>query len=59
MSSEHLIEQLDYLELQLRVARLFVIEAQEISFFRPCKLGKPLGCYACKIKRHILKGRFH
>lgn len=52
-------EQFDLLELQLRVARLFLVEAQEKSLLRPCRLGKPLGCFLCQAKRYILRERFH
>lgn len=52
-------DQIELLDLQLRVARLFVIEAQEKSLLRPCKLRKPFGCWACKTKQYILRERFH
>lgn len=52
-------EQLDLLELQLRVARLFVIEAQERSLLRPCRLGVLGGCLLCRAKQYILRERFH
>lgn len=55
---EAITDQLDLLELQLRVARLMVIDAQERSLLRPCRLGKLEGCLVCKAKRHILRERF-
>lgn len=51
-------EQLDLLELHLRMATLAVREAQTISLFRPCKLGKLEGCAVCKAKRWILRKRY-
>ena len=58
MTTESVTEQINLLDLQLRVARLFVIEAQERAWFRPCRLGHPLGCWACRMKRYILRERF-
>ncbi len=55
---EVITEQLDLLELQLRVATLFVREAQERSLFRPCRYGSADGCFACRTKRYILKERY-
>ena len=51
-------EQLDLLELHLRMATNSVREAQERSLFRPCKLGKLEGCAVCKAKRWILRKRY-
>lgn len=56
--AETLTEQIDHFELQLRVARLMVIDAQERSYLRPCRLRKPFGCWVCKTKRYILRERF-
>ena len=59
MLKDTVTEQLDLLELQLRVARLFIVDAQERSYLKPCGLGKPFGCLLCKTKRYILRERFH
>ena len=56
--AEAFTEQLELLELQIRVAALFVREAQERSLFRPCRLGTLDGCWACKTKRYILRKRY-
>lgn len=49
---------LELLELHLIGAKLAVREAQTISLFRPCKLGKLEGCAVCKAKRWILRKRY-
>lgn len=51
-------QQLDYVEVTLRLAALSVREAQTRSLFRPCKLGKLEGCAMCKAKRWILRKRY-
>lgn len=51
-------DQIDLLELQIRMATASVREAQERSLFRPCKLGKLEGCAVCKAKRWILRKRY-
>lgn len=54
-----LVEQLDLLELNLRVVALLVREAQERWYFKPCRLKRLSGCLFCKAKQHFLKERFH
>lgn len=51
-------QQLDYVEVTLRLAAVAVREAQTRSLFRPCKLGKLEGCAMCKAKRWILRKRY-
>lgn len=51
-------EQLELMELHLDVAATIVKDSQRRSLFKPCRLGKLKGCWACKIKRYILRKRF-
>ena len=57
-TSQTFTEQIELLELQLRVAALLVRDAQERSLLKPCRFGKLEGCWACQVKRYILRERF-
>lgn len=51
-------EQLDLLELNLRVARLMLMERQSQAVYRECRFGIPFGCLLCRIKRGLLRKRY-
>lgn len=51
-------DQIDLFTLQVDVAKLFVRDAQEKSYLRPCRLGALRECWVCKAKRYILRERF-
>lgn len=51
-------EQLELMELQLHVAATIVRDAQRQALFKPCRLGKLKGCWACRMKRYVLRKRY-